>query len=114
MKLTFIYNANSGKVNAWMDIGHKLISPETYSCNLCAMTHGIFAEREEWKQYRSNSQTEMEFLHKDEFEKQYPEKNMFTYPIILKSEQDGDFEIFMNTEEVDKIRDLEELIEKLP
>lgn len=114
MKLTFIYNANSGKVNTWMDIGHKLISPETYSCNLCSMTHGIFTEKEEWKQYRTNSETEMEFLHKDEFEKQYPNKESFTYPIILKSEQEGAFEVFMTTEEVNKIANLEELIEKLP
>lgn len=110
MKITFVYNANSGKVNAWLDIGHKLISPNTYSCNLCSITHGLFSEREEWKKYREESDLEMEFLHKDEFEKAYTGSKTFTYPIILKSEDDGEYEVLITTDKINKIKRIEDLI----
>ena len=63
MKIIFVYNANSGFVSSLLDIGHKVISPDTYSCNLCKMTYGVVGEREEWKRYRESSKDEMEFLH---------------------------------------------------
>ncbi len=30
MKIVFVYNANSGLMNTVLDIGHKIISPDTY------------------------------------------------------------------------------------
>ena len=114
MKLTFVYNANSGKVNTWMDIGHKLISPDTYSCNLCSLTHGVFTEREEWKKYRESSEIELEFLHKDEFEKQYSGDSNFTYPIVLKQTGDNEYEEFISTDKVNELSNIEELIQLLP
>ena len=42
-ELIFIYNAKSGLVNELLDFAHKIISPETYNCNLCAITYGTFA-----------------------------------------------------------------------
>ena len=32
MKLIFVYNAESGKLNTLFDIAHKVIKPETYKC----------------------------------------------------------------------------------
>ena len=46
-KLIFIYNADSGLFNTVTDIAHKIFSPETYSCNLCALTHDYFTVRDE-------------------------------------------------------------------
>ena len=43
--LLFVYNADSGFFNTLADIGHKLFSPATYPCQLCAITHGVLAER---------------------------------------------------------------------
>ena len=79
MKIIFVYNADSGFVSSLLDIGHKVISPDTYSCNLCKMTYGVIGEREEWKKYRESSKDEMEFLHKDEFENKYKEISYFEY-----------------------------------
>ena len=113
MKITFVYNANSGRINTWLDIGHKILSPETYSCNLCSLTHGIFSEKDEWKKYREESEIELEFLHKDEFEKKYGIKD-YSYPIVLKSEKNGSFDILLTTEEVNQLENLEALIKSLP
>ncbi|NJM95354.1 MAG: GTPase, partial [Acaryochloridaceae cyanobacterium CSU_5_19] len=41
-RLIFVYNANSGGINTALDIAHKLLSPSTYRCNLCRLTHDTF------------------------------------------------------------------------
>ena len=83
MKLLFVYNANSGPLNALFDVGHKLFSPSTYKCSLCALTYNAFTENIVWTNFRSKSNFEMEFYHKDEFEKKFPSIKMM-YPTILK------------------------------
>ena len=50
-RLLFVYNADSGLFNTMADIGHKIFSPQTYSCLLCALTHGYFRERDEWRRF---------------------------------------------------------------
>ena len=45
MKLIFVYNAKSGKLNALFDIAHKIVKPETYQCSLCAITHDALSEK---------------------------------------------------------------------
>ena len=87
MKLIFVYNADSGLFNALSDMAHKLLSPKTYSCQLCAITHGAFAERRQWRDFIDDLDTECEFLHRDEFEARHPlEKQEF--PAIFR-EQNG-------------------------
>jgi hypothetical protein len=106
LNLIFIYNADSGKLNGLFDFGHKILSPETYKCNLCSLTHGMFTEREEWKKFRESSSHKIIFLHKDELEEQFTER--FSYPIILKN--DSGLNIFISTEELNNISAPEKLI----
>ena len=54
-----------------LDSGHKILSPSTYNCSLCKMTHGILKEKQIWTQFRNESHLDMMFYHKDEFEKEY-------------------------------------------
>ena len=35
--LVVVYNAKSGGLNAVLDYVHKMVSPETYDCNLCKL-----------------------------------------------------------------------------
>ena len=44
-ELIFIYNAKSGLVNEMIDVAHKIVSPRTYDCNLCAMSYGTFTKK---------------------------------------------------------------------
>ena len=113
MKIIFIYNAGSGKINTLLDIGHKVLSPNTYSCNLCSLTHGLLSERDEWRKYRVESKHDLEFLHKDEFENKYNIRN-YSYPIVLKSNEGAGFEVLISTEEIDKMNNVDELIKILP
>ncbi len=67
--LLFVYNADSGMFNTLSDMAHKVFSPRTYSCNLCALTHSTFSMRDEWKAFIESLGVELEFLHRDEFKK---------------------------------------------
>jgi hypothetical protein len=110
MKLIFVYNANAGKLSAALDIAHKIVSPSTYQCNLCTLTYGTFTERDVWKKFREESDTELVFYHKDEFENEF--KKQFTYPIVLKDEN-GELSEYISTDKINAINDVEELIAQL-
>ena len=110
-KIIFIYNANSGMRNAVMDTVHKVLSPDTYDCNLCSITFGMFTENVNWKEFRTNAGVDMDFLHKDEFEKEYASKygHKFTYPIVLAAAA-GELEVMIGTEELNALEDVNSLI----
>ena len=64
--IVFVYNADSGLFNALTDIAHKAFSPQTYQCNLCALTHSAFGMRKDWKRFLETLDVPLEFLHADE------------------------------------------------
>lgn len=64
-----------------MDAAHKIVSPSTYDCQLCKLTHGNLGKRKSWKSFLERSDHEMIFYHKDEFEARFSER--FEYPVIL-------------------------------
>jgi len=109
--LIFIYNADSGLGNMIVDSAHKIFSPSTYECSLCDLTYGAFSEKSVWKNFREQSEVPMQFLHKDEFLKEYASKfrYQFTYPIVLVATNKG-LEVFIKTEELNEVDNLEALI----
>lgn len=72
-QLLFVYNADSGVFNLFADIGHKIFSPETYSCSLCALTHGYLQERGQWRSFIDGLACRCDFLHRDEFRAAHPD-----------------------------------------
>ena len=64
-KLVFIYNAKSGIINSLIDFTHKVISPDTYECNLCAITYGTFAKKDIWEDYIESLPISSIFTYKD-------------------------------------------------
>ena len=113
--LVFVYNADSSIFNTVTDIAHKIFSPETYSCNLCAVTYGNFGIRAEWKEYLENIDAELEFLHRDELFDHYGVANV-ALPAIFRKES-GELLPWISAEEIngcDSIIELKKLIsEKL-
>ena len=69
--LIFAYNAKSGLFNTLADAAHKIFSPETYACNLCALTHTNFRMRDEWRRFVEGLGRPVEFLHADELKEKY-------------------------------------------
>lgn len=112
MRLIFVYNANSGKLNLYKDVAHKIFSPQTYPCSLCAITYGVLKEDETWKKFREHSDLSMEFHHIDEFNAIYRSKwlKKFDFPVIL-AENEQDLEIFISKEELDAMENSDALID---
>ncbi len=71
--LFFVYNANSGVLNSALDSMHKLLSPQTYKCSLCTITHGYFGAKKEWEIGITQLNYAIEYFHKDEWVELYPE-----------------------------------------
>ena len=69
--LVFVYNADRGFYNLMADISHKMLSPTTYPCNLCALTHGAFSMRKEWREFLAKIKPPLTFMHRDEFRKEF-------------------------------------------
>ena len=113
-KLIFVYNANSGVVNSWLDMAHKIVSPTSYECDLCSLTHGKFSEKRIWKKFKDTGLIDMEFHHKDEFLKKYKSKWLpkYTFPVILISDQQG-LQPFMIPQDFKEIDSVALLIEKI-
>lgn len=110
-RLVFVYNANSGLGNALLDSIHKTLDPNSYRCNLCAITYGFFSEHRKWKEFRKGSGPEMEFLHRDEFKQRYPEenRNKQAFPQVY-SLKEGRLQSFLQKVEIDGMKTEEDLI----
>lgn len=98
-----------------LDSAHKIISPATYDCKLCELTHGVFKENELWSRFldrlrfreslngmkpvphslryesisKNHPDVQLEFLHKDEFHKKYWSKWLpkYDFPIVLMASE---------------------------
>ena len=97
-KLIFVYNADSGLFNTAADIAHKVLSPSTYACDLCALTHGHFKIRQEWVSFIEELPVETEFLHRDEYLKHHGRPEV-EFPAIFIDAGDG-HELFLRRDEI--------------
>ena len=110
MEIIFVYNAKSDEVNLLIDFTHKIISPSTYGCDLCKLTHTNLGQRKEWIAFKNGSPVKLEFYHLDEFEEKFNESHK--YPVILQKLTDG-FEILLDSREIAKLTSVNALIEAI-
>ncbi len=106
--LVFVYNAESGLFNTLSDVAHKILSPETYACNLCALTHTAFGMRREWKEFLESLDARLEFLHADELLDRYGLTGL-SLPAILRKRSDATLEAFVDAAAINSCRTLDEL-----
>ncbi|MBI3571591.1 MAG: hypothetical protein HY082_10930 [Gammaproteobacteria bacterium] len=96
-------------MNTLLDIGHKIVSPQTYACNLCAITHSTFSMRDEWKNFVAGLGVPVEFLHRDELARRYSVHGVALPAIFRKT--DGGLEKWIDREEINRCHSLAELEE---
>ncbi|ACM21097.1 hypothetical protein Geob_2748 [Geotalea daltonii FRC-32] len=105
--IIFVYNADSGLFNTLTDIAHKVFSPETYSCNLCAITYGNFGMRQEWKEFLETLEIPMQFLHRDEFHERYGMQGLALPAVLL---QEGEqLRLLVSADEIGRCADMADL-----
>ncbi|MBN4080070.1 hypothetical protein JYT31_00235 [Beggiatoa alba] len=106
--LLFVYNADSGLFNTLSDIAHKILSPDTYACNLCAITHSYFSMRKPWGDFLGSLNVKLEFLHKDELYKQYGDKHTALPAVFFKNGK-RPLELAITADTINQYKTLEEL-----
>jgi len=107
LELIFIYNAKSGVVNELIDFAHKIVSPETYDCNLCAISYGAFSMKKKWSTYIETLPFKSTFTYKDKFSKNGYSNIKFPSVFIRINEK---LDEIISATEINEINNLDQLI----
>lgn len=63
MELIFVYNAKHGWFHDLTGSIHKVVSPSTYPCDLCALTHGYSGMKKRVRQFLGQGRWDTVFYH---------------------------------------------------
>ncbi len=108
-QLIMVYNAEGGWFAALSDAVHKIVSPATYPCSLCALTYGPVAMRNRWRRYLAGLPVEPVFLHRDEVPDEWG-PGVAELPVILLGHAGGPPSILVSAAELRSCADLAALI----
>lgn len=107
--LIFVYNARGGLISALGDMVHKIVSPATYPCSLCALTYGAVSMRGEWRRFLDSTGLPTMFLYRDEFRRDLDDRDL-ALPAILLGSDAGVPQVLVSAAELDALPDLAALI----
>lgn len=107
--LICVYNAKGGLISALGDMVHKIVSPATYPCSLCALTYGAVSMRGEWRRFLDGTGLPTLFLYRDEFRSDLDGRDL-PLPAILLGGDAGVPQVLVSTAELDALPDLTALI----
>jgi hypothetical protein len=82
--LVMVYNADEGLGAALFDAAHKILRPDTYPCDLCAITYGALSMRGAWKTWLAAQPFAAEFFHRQDFHRAYPDLADLPLPAVLR------------------------------
>ena len=104
--LVVVYNAKSGGLNAVLDYVHKMVSPETYDCNLCKLTYDNFGQIREWNDFLRFLNISVDYYYKDHLTQIGMDPEMDLPAIFLNNNN-----LLLGAREINSFKTLEELIE---
>jgi hypothetical protein len=105
--LIFVYNADSGLVALLGDITHRIVSPQTYPCKLCALTYSLNGAIADWKNFTASLEQRVIFLHRDELQKLYGITDV-PLPAVFKV-NDSQPHLWINAEQINRCQTLDDL-----
>ena len=105
--LVFVYNADSGLFNTLADVAHKIFSPHTYACNLCALTHTAFGMRQGWKSFLETLDCPLEFLHANELRSRHGIADV-PLPAVFRKEG-AELTVALDADAINACRTLDDL-----
>lgn len=108
-RLVIVYNANAGIAAGVMDSVHKILSPSTYPCQLCAVTYGLVAMKREWRAFIDGLGMEVIFHHRPDFRAAFPQAADWPLPLVAV-EEGGALRELVSAAEFADIADLPSLI----
>ena len=109
--LVFVYNAKNDFVSKTLDFAHKIISPNTYQCDLCSLTYGKFGIKKEWENYLKSIKYPHQFMYVNEFKKSFPQVEQ-SLPAIFW-QQNKELKVIFSTNDFTQIQSVNQLILQL-
>ena len=111
-RLILIYNAEGGIFAQLSDAVHKLVSPSTYACSLCALSYGAVSMHGAWRRTLESLPVTPVFLHRGEGKVSAlaPKAEL---PAILLRQGSASPELLIGADELNAMPDLETLTELL-
>jgi hypothetical protein len=107
--IIFVYNADSSPLAQVFDWLHKAALPKTYACNVCRVTYGKFAAKQEWTEFVQSLAFRTVFLHRNEFRERHPELKAIPLPAIFIEEEGLSLKIMATAEELNRPQNAEEM-----
>ena len=111
-RLILIYNAAGGIFAQLSDAVHKLVSPSTYACSLCALSYGAVSMHGAWRRTLESLPVTPVFLHRGEGKVAALAPNA-ELPAILLRQGSTSPELLIGADELNAMPDLETLTELL-
>ena len=108
-RLIVVYNAKAGLLAGVMDSVHKIVSPSTYACRLCAFTYGPIGMRRQWRTFLDGLGMELVFHHRPDFREAFPAAARWPLP-LLAVEEDGKLDQLISAADLAAMPDLAALI----
>jgi len=117
-RLIFVYNADTGLIQALIHAVHKQLRPETYPCSLCALTYAAVSMRKDWKLFWQALDHQVDFYHRDDFTTDFPELGTgglreVALPSIVLSEAGEEPRVLISNEELDQMAHVDELMTRV-
>ncbi|GAB3850053.1 hypothetical protein GCM10028822_14920 [Hymenobacter terrigena] len=100
-RLVFVYNADGGHLAGLKDLFHKILSPGTYPCSLCAITYGAISMQPLWREFIKTLPLPVDFRHRDEFVRDFPQWASHPLPAAFAVNEDGALMPFIEAPEMD-------------
>lgn len=107
-RLIFVYAVDGGTVSSVVNYMHKMVSPSTYRCNMCALTYGTFGTKKEWTKFIESLPCETVFFHRDEFAESYPTVKDPLPAVFV--EREGALSVVIDAAAMNKAKTLDELV----
>ncbi|MDA8018891.1 MAG: hypothetical protein MPN21_15730 [Thermoanaerobaculia bacterium] len=100
-RLIFVYAANSGRLGAFVDSAKKLL--QVRGCSLCALTHGLTGEKEEWRSCRDEIGVPIDTYHLDDQPSDVERVAAGAYPCVLAKSGD-ELMLLLGPDTLDRLR----------
>lgn len=111
ISIIFVYDADAGLLNVLVDALHKALSPRTYRCHLCRLTHGTFGMHRAWRAFVDELTYPTLFYHRDEFLRDFGSR-LERPPAVFVGMGD-ELTCLLSSEDIGSCRTSIELMERL-
>jgi len=108
-KVVFVYRKNNDEfINGIFDFFHKLMMPDTYTCDSCEVTHNYSGMRSAWKSYLEWLPLPCDFFDKEQFYEKFTGNKKTQFPSVFIEDENKKLEEIISAEELKGI-DLNDL-----